>query len=90
MPPHRALPDAYVTAHILSRLLKACSVEDMISISSKPALLSIVGFGKHKGMKFADVPADYLEWIRDKSDVKEDVKFSAAHWLSVRSRSKRA
>lgn len=88
MPPHRALPDAYVTAHILARLLQACSVEDMISISSKPSLLSTVGFGKHKGMKFADVPADYLEWIRDKSDLKEDVKFSAAHWLSVRSRSK--
>jgi len=86
MPPHRALPDAYVTAHILSRLLQACSVEDMILISSKPALLSTVGFGKHKGMKFADVPADYLEWVRDKSDLKEDVKFSAAHWLSVRSR----
>jgi exodeoxyribonuclease X len=90
MPPHRALPDAYVTANILARLLRECSIADMISISAKPALLSTIGFGKHRGMKFADVPADYLEWIRDKSDLKEDVKFSAAHWLSVRSRGNRA
>ena len=57
--------------------MRECSVEDMISISAKPALLRHASVSaKHRGMKFADVPADYLEWIRDKSDLKEDVKFS--------------
>lgn len=84
MPPHRALPDAYVTAHILLRMLAECSVPDLVSVSGKPALLNKVSFGKHRGMKFSEVPADYLQWIRDKSDMNEDVKFTAAHWLQAR------
>ena len=35
-------------------------------------------------MKFSDAPADYLQWIRDKSELNEDVKFSAAYWLQKR------
>jgi exodeoxyribonuclease X len=84
MPPHRALPDAYVTAHLLVRMLAECSVSDLVTISGKPALLSKLTFGKHRGMKFSEVPIDYLQWIRDKSDLNEDVKFSAAHWLQAR------
>jgi exodeoxyribonuclease X len=84
MPPHRALPDAYVTAHVLVRLLRECSVPDLISISGKPALLNTLNFGKHRGMKFSDAPAEYLEWIRDKSELNPDVKFSAAYWLQKR------
>ena len=44
------------------------------------------GDGVELVLACGDLPADYLEWVRDKSDLKEDVKFSAAHWLSVRSR----
>lgn len=85
MPPHRALPDAYVTAFILRRLLQEKSVEELLTISRYPALIKVMNFGKHKGMKFADAPADYLEWIRDKSDMNEDTKFSAKYWLQKRS-----
>lgn len=84
MPPHRALPDAYVTAHILVRMLAERSVPDLVTVSAKPALLNKVSFGKHRGMKFSDVPIDYLEWIRDKSDMNEDIKFTAAHWIQSR------
>lgn len=81
MPPHRALPDAYVTAHLLRRLLALKNVDELINISEYPALLPVIRFGKHKGMKFCDAPSDYLEWVRDKSDMGEDVKFSARYWL---------
>lgn len=84
MPPHRALPDAYVTAFILRRLLLERSVDDLLTYSRYPALLKIMNFGKHKGMAFADAPADYLEWLRDKSDMNEDTKFSAKYWLQKR------
>jgi exodeoxyribonuclease X len=84
MPPHRALPDAYVTAHILVQLLSKCSVSELVTISEKPALLNKLNFGKHRGVKFSDAPADYLQWIRDKSDLNEDIKFSAAYWLQRR------
>ncbi len=85
-PPHRALPDAYVTAFILRRLLAERSVDELLTISRYPALLRIMNFGKHKGMAFADAPDDYLEWIRDKSDMNEDAKFSAKYWLQKRAK----
>jgi len=83
-PPHRALPDAYVTAHILVELLKHRTPAQLVEISNNPVLLTVLRFGKHKGMKYAEAPADYLRWIRDKSDMDEDTKFSATHWLQNR------
>ena len=83
-PSHRALPDAYVTAHILVDLLKVKSVEELVNISKFPALLRDLTFGKHRGVKYKDAPADYLMWIRDKSDLDEDVKFTAKYWLKRR------
>lgn len=90
MPPHRALPDAYVTAHLLRRLLGERSIDELLTISKYPALLKTMNFGKHKGMAFVDAPADYLEWIRDKSDMNEDTKFSAKYWLQKRVKNERA
>lgn len=83
-PPHRALPDTYVTAHILCRLLEHKTADEMVTISKYPALLKIMNFGKHKGMTFQDAPDDYLVWIRDKSDLDEDTKFTAKYWLKKR------
>lgn len=83
-PPHRALPDAYVTAHLLIEMLKHKTIDEMIQITKYPALLKIMTFGKHKGTAYADAPIDYLEWIRDKSDMDEDTKFSAKYWITKR------
>lgn len=86
MPPHRAYPDAFVTAFILRRLLRERTVDELLLYSKHPALLPVMRFGKHKGMKFTDAPSDYLVWIRDKSDMGEDVKFSARYWLQKRAK----
>lgn len=86
-PPHRALPDAYVTAHILVELLKVKTPEELVHISQYPALLTTLRFGKHKGMKYSEAPSDYLSWIVNKSDLDEDTKFSANYWLKKRSAS---
>lgn len=37
---------------------------------NKPADQVILPFGKHKGKRLIDVPADYLEWLIEKSVVK--------------------
>ena len=79
MPPHRALPDAYVTALILSDLLRDVTVDDMVQWTKEPSLLPRVTFGKHRGKKWSDLPFDYLDWIVNKSDLDEDTKFTAAH-----------
>lgn len=84
MPPHRAGPDAYVTAHILSALLGAKPTADLIKWTSEPALLVKCGFGKHRGQKWADVPSDYLDWLLRQKDMGEDIHHTARHHLRLR------
>jgi exodeoxyribonuclease X len=81
---HRALPDAYITAFILRELLQVASFEQLVEWTEKPALLRRVTFGKHRGSVWSEVPPDYLSWIIDKSDMDEDVKFTAAHYRRLR------
>lgn len=80
-PPHRALPDAYVTAFLLMELLRHKTPDQLADISRYPALMKRFTFGKHKGKTFLETPSDYLEWIVNKSDMDEDMKFSATYWL---------
>lgn len=85
MPPHRAGPDAYVTAHVLIAILETgADPKELIRWSSGPALLPRINFGKHRGSKWEDVPIDYLEWIAFKSDMDRDAKANARHWIKQR------
>ena len=77
LPAHRALPDAYVTAHLLRELLNSGSLDELISWSRQPALLPKVTFGKHRGSKWNDVPDDYLDWIINKGGFDENVMYTA-------------
>lgn len=83
-PPHRSLPDAYVTAHILRKMLALRPLERLIEISGEPGFLYWCPGQKHKGKTFkevAQVDPSYLGWIADKSDMGEAEKFTARHWL---------
>ncbi len=84
MPPHRALPDAYTTAHIFARMLKAEGenrLKRLLQWSQEPGMLPKITFGKHKGSQWSDVPVDYLRWLVDKSEMDEDVKYTAMQEL---------
>lgn len=83
-PPHRAGPDAYTTAFLLRELLRHKPVDELLTISKFPAVLKTMNFGKHKGTPFAEAPTDYLEWLRDRSEMGEDVKFTARRELQRR------
>lgn len=83
MPPHRAGPDSYVTAHLLARMLTKISAEEMIAISSQPALLPYLTFGMHAMKPLDEVPSGYLEWC-NQQDFDEDVLFTVRHHLSQR------
>jgi exodeoxyribonuclease X len=87
MPPHRAGPDAYVTAHIFARMLEhegENRLRRMLAWTREPGLLPGINFGKHKGQGWQQPPADYLTWLIHKSDMDEDVKFTAQHELMRR------
>ncbi|AKU43467.1 exonuclease [Caulobacter phage Sansa] len=89
MPPHRAAPDAYVTAHILSALLQHATVAEMLQWTTEPPLLSVFNFGKHKGQKLAEVPYDYLSWIVFKSDLDDDTKWNCRQEMDRRGAGRR-
>lgn len=84
MPPHRAGPDAYVTAEIFRRALDHATIEDMLAWTLEPRVLPKINFGKHRGSAWADAPADYLSWIVTKSDMDEDTKWNARRELDRR------
>jgi exodeoxyribonuclease X len=85
MPPHRAGPDAYVTALILADELMAKPPETLIEWTKSPALLpGAIKFGKHRGTKWGDIPLDYLEWICGQPGMDADVKYTANHHIRSR------
>jgi exodeoxyribonuclease X len=63
LPPHRALPDAWVTAHILHKMLIKHSPEQLVELTKAPILLKMCRFGKHRGAEWKDVPRDYMLWM---------------------------
>jgi exodeoxyribonuclease X len=81
-PPHRALPDAWVTAHILKRMLIEHSIEDLIELTKKPILSKTCHFGQHRGVPWEKVPKSYLHWMKkQKPGFDSDTIFTVDHFL---------
>lgn len=88
--PHRAPDDAYVCAHLIRRIrqeaeAQGIDLDRLVKWSSGPALLVMCWMKKHKGKTWSQVARDdrpYLEWIYDKSDVKDrDIRATVKYWL---------
>jgi exodeoxyribonuclease X len=80
---HRALPDCYVTAELLSRLLEKASLDDMLRWTNMPVLKRKCAFGKHVGTDWAEVPKDYLQWIVRNGTFDEDTMYTAKVHLGL-------
>lgn len=84
-PPHRAGPDAYVTAFILKFILEnGISADQLIDWTKARAELPRMPFGKHTGSTWKELPVDYLEWIVKQSDIDRDVKHCAKREIERR------
>lgn len=83
---HRAGPDAYVCAALLTRMLNAgkMSVREMIVASGKPVDLPRFHFGMHANKPVEEIPDGYLEWCMKQGDMDPDVKFTAFQELGRR------
>ena len=88
MPPHRAAPDALVTAHILGELLTVATVEEMIAWTREPKRLPAIPFGKHRGAAWSEPPTDYLEWVSRQRDMDADIVWNAKRELERRETAK--
>lgn len=90
LPVHRAAGDAYVSAHILAQVLDSTDFETLVKWSSGPALLAHVTFGKHRGMKWSEVPTGYLQWVISNIDDDRDVRATAKHYAKIHAMAKNA
>jgi exodeoxyribonuclease X len=75
LPVHRAMPDAYVTAHHLRDMLNQAAIEDLLAWSDEPGLLPRVPAGPERGRPWSDLDGETL--ARFANDRDEDVRFSA-------------
>jgi exodeoxyribonuclease X len=85
LPVHRAMPDAYVTAHHLRDMLNQASVAQLLAWSAEPGLLPRVPAGVHRGRNWAEVNLDTLHHLA--ADRDEDVRFTARTELNRRGES---
>jgi exodeoxyribonuclease X len=91
MPPHRAGPDAFATAHLLNAALDFASLDDLVKWSAEPAALPRINFGtKHVGQPWSEAESDYLVWIIEKSTLDADTKWNAQRELDRRLDERRA
>lgn len=83
-PPHRAGPDAYVTAHILKALLTRCTGREMVAWTKEPRLLPTCPIGKFRGKAWADVEGGFLNWMLNQESMEADLKWNAQRELDRR------
>lgn len=83
MPPHRAGPDSYITAHILRRQAKEVGFTRLIELTSTPILLQYVQTGKYEGRLWSEMDRGYLEFYLDptKGPFRQEVIDTARYWL---------
>ena len=86
MPPHRAGPDAWVTAHLVADLAQFASLEQMVAWTKEPRPMPKLTFGKHRGQTWAQVPIDYLQWMQRQTDMDADTAWHAEQELLRRRR----
>jgi exodeoxyribonuclease X len=82
LPAHRAMPDAYVTAHHLRDLLNAASLEQLLAWSALPGLLPRVPSGAERGKPWPAInDAALAALVKDRDP---DIRFSAQTELDRR------
>lgn len=84
-PAHRAGPDAYVTAHILSALFnEGITGRQMVAWTKEPALLPRCPIGKFRGKPWAEVESGFLGWMLRQDTMEADLKWNAQYELDRR------
>ncbi len=83
---HSAAGDAIVTASLLchelalarTQLPEVRGLRQLAQHAQAPYLIERIPFGKHKGEAFANLPADYLDWLK-RTTTDPDILFTIAH-----------
>lgn len=83
-PPHRAMPDALVTAAIFRHMLMECPIERMFELMDQPVLLHTCYMGEGRGRPWEHQDVGLLRWVLDpRRKFDEDVTYTARYWLDM-------
>jgi len=86
-PAHRAGPDAYVTANILSALFNTGATgREMVAWTREPPVLPRCPLGKFRGKPWSEVEAGFLGWMLRQPTMENDLKWNAEREISRRSK----
>ena len=77
MPPHRAGPDTYVTAHILVRMMQEATVNKLVGWTIMPRFLPRCPIGKFRNQPWENVEMGFLRWMIGQPDMDPDFKAAA-------------
>ena len=87
--PHDALGDILVLEALFKRIYAKMmeafaddSIDKMIDVTNNPVLLARMPFGKHKGLRFDEIPVDYLQWLSG-TDLDEDMAYTVKQCLGI-------
>jgi len=58
------------------------AIDKMVEATKNPVRLVRMPFGKHKGMKFDEIPTDTLQWLSE-TDLDEDMDYTVKHHLGI-------
>ena len=84
-PPHRAGPDAYVTAHILKALFATGATgKEMVAWTKQPRLFPRCPIGKFKDKPWPEVDAGFLGWMLRQPTMEDDLKWNASREIARR------
>ena len=61
---HRALDDVYVLHQVFSRMADDLPWETILNLVNQKAQILRMPFGKHAGKPLADLPGDYIAWLK--------------------------
>lgn len=82
-PPHRALPDAIVTAALFRHMLTECTLERMFQLMDEPLLLPTCNMGDKRGLPWKEQDVGLLRWVLDpRKTFDEDTLHTARYWLN--------
>lgn len=85
---HDAMSDVYFLKDLFYYLQKNSSLttEQMMQISKEPPMIREINFGKYKGFTLEDIAKmdrEYLEWLADTIEDKEDLLWNVERVLSL-------
>ncbi|CDH41335.1 DNA exonuclease X [Acinetobacter pittii 42F] len=73
---HNAKQDVFLTGFVLTHICKNLGLKDMQSLylaSEHARVPTVMPFGKYKGTKIKDLPADYVAWLLRQDDIDQYV-----------------